>query len=257
MTAKRRKGALILVAGLVAGCMLVALPSAASAQFFDNLFGSGGHANRAVGFTSSIPFFGQPRARPRAQARSAQVAQADYSRPPLPAEADKTTRPDVKSIVVMGDSMADWLAYGLEEAFAEAPEISVTRKARPLSSLIYNPSRHDPAGKINWPATARDILTKEPASFVVMIIGLADRDPIHVSVPPRPAPIPEAKPGPPEPNQVRQPGAASTSQPAKAPQTGGLADTSKADQGAAEPRAPTVTYDFQNSEVGGILRPAD
>jgi hypothetical protein len=36
MTAKRRKGALILMSGLVASCMLVALPSAASAQFFDN-----------------------------------------------------------------------------------------------------------------------------------------------------------------------------------------------------------------------------
>jgi hypothetical protein len=63
--------------------------------------------------------------------RPTQVTQADYSRPPPPPEASKNAPPDTKSIVVMGDSMADWLAYGLEEAFAEAPEISVTRKARP------------------------------------------------------------------------------------------------------------------------------
>src|SRR6516225_2678610 len=104
MTAKRRKGALILVAGLVAGCMLVALPSAASAQLFDNLFGSGGHGDRAVGFAPWTPFFGQSRARPRAQARPTAVAQVDYSRPPPPPEASKNAPPDVKSIVVVGDS---------------------------------------------------------------------------------------------------------------------------------------------------------
>jgi uncharacterized protein len=248
MTAKRCKGALILLAGLVAGCMLVALPPPAPAQFFDNFLGSPSRVDRAVGFIPSIPFFGQPHARPRAQVRPALLALADYSHPPPPPTAHKNVPPNVTSIVVLGDSMADWLAYGLEQVFAEAPEISVTRKARPLSSLIYDTGRHDPAGKINWPATARDILAKEPASFVVMIIGLADRDPIHVSVPPRPAPIPGAKPGPPEPNQVGQPGVASTNQAAKAPQTGGIADMSKAAQGAAEPRATTVTYDFRTQK---------
>ena len=32
--------------------------------------------------------------------------------------------------------MADWLAYGLEEAFADTPEIGVVRKNRPYSGLI-------------------------------------------------------------------------------------------------------------------------
>ena len=32
------------------------------------------------------------------------------------------------SIMVMGDSMADWLAYGLEDAFSDAPEIGIVRK---------------------------------------------------------------------------------------------------------------------------------
>jgi uncharacterized protein len=228
--------------------MLVALPSPAPAQFFNNFLGSPSRGDRAVGFIPSILFFGQPHARPRAQVRPVLLALADYSRPPPRPAADKNAPPDVKSIVVMGDSMADWLAYGLEEVFAETSEISVTRKARPLSSLIYNPGRHDPTNKIDWSTAARDVVAKEPANFVVMIIGLADRDPIHVSVPPRPAPIPEAKPRPPEPNQVRQPGATSTSQPAKAPQTGGIADTRKADQGAPEPRAPTVTYDFKTQK---------
>ena len=143
------------------------------------------------------------------------MAQADYSRAPPPPKADKNAPPDVKSIVVMGDSMADWLAYGLEEAFADAPEISVTRKARPLSSLIYNPGRHDPATSVDWPAAARDILAKEPASFVVMMIGLADRDPIRVPAPPQPAPNPGAKPAISEPTKAGQADAPSTSKPVK------------------------------------------
>ena len=32
--------------------------------------------------------------------------------------------------------MADWLAYGLEEAFAETPEIGIMRKPRPNTGLI-------------------------------------------------------------------------------------------------------------------------
>ena len=247
MTAKHRKGAITLVAELVAGCMLFALPSPALAGFFDNFLSGGGPGNRAAGFVQSIPFFGQPRSRSRAQARPAQVAQADYSRPPLPPKADKDAPPDVKSIVVMGDSMADWLAYGLEEAFADAPEISVARKARPLSSLIYNPGRHNPANNVNWPVAARDILEKEPASFVVMMIGLADRDPIRVHASPRPAPNLGAKPEISEPTNAGQARAPSTSKPVKPAEKRGVAETAT-DQGVADPRSPSVSYDFKTEK---------
>jgi hypothetical protein len=35
----------------------------------------------------------------------------------------------------MGDSMADWLAYGLENVVSETPEIGVIRKFRSLTGL--------------------------------------------------------------------------------------------------------------------------
>jgi hypothetical protein len=124
----------------------------------------------------------------------------------------------------MGDSMADWLAYGLEEAFADAPEISVIRKAHPLSSLIYNPGRHDPATSLDWPAATRDILAKEPASFIVMTIGLADRDPIRV-----PASAP------------------STNKPVKPAENRDVAETAT-DRGAAGPTAPSASYDFKTEK---------
>ena len=33
-------------------------------------------------------------------------------------------------IVVLGDANADWLAYGLEDAYSENPEINIVRKHR-------------------------------------------------------------------------------------------------------------------------------
>ena len=68
-------------------------------------------------------FFGRPAPRaPRAR------SPVDYSRAPLRRASRKRRRrpPDV----VMGDAMADWLAYGLEEAFAEKPEFGIVRKHR-------------------------------------------------------------------------------------------------------------------------------
>ena len=39
-------------------------------------------------------------------------------------------------IVVLGDANADWLAYGLEDAYSENPEINIVRKHRTDSGLI-------------------------------------------------------------------------------------------------------------------------
>src|SRR4029079_19093178 len=101
------------------------------------------------------PFgFDQPRQQP-----------VDSSRAPAPrrAEGAPTTR-----IMVFGDSMADWLAYGLEEAFGDTPEIGVVRK-HPTSSGLIRIDSYD------WPAAAREILNAEKPDYVVMMIGLSDR----------------------------------------------------------------------------------
>lgn len=94
---------------------------------------------------------------------------ADYSRAPAPKKSE--TVPE-KTILVLGDSMADWLAYGLEDAFSDAPEIGVARKHRTVSGLI----RYQPKGApADWPAAAREILATEHPSFVVIMLGLNDR----------------------------------------------------------------------------------
>jgi uncharacterized protein len=125
----------------------------------------------------------------------------DYSHaPPATPRKDATVK-----VVVMGDANADWLAYGLEEAFSEKPEIGVVRKHRTDSGLI----RYDQRRDSEWPQVAREIITAEKPKFVVMMIGNNDRQTIREKAPP-PAPAntqpiqpPPAVP-PPPPDLERQ-----------------------------------------------------
>jgi hypothetical protein len=96
----------------------------------------------------------------------------DSSRAPAARRAEKGEAPPTTSIVVLGDGMADWLAYGLEEAFGDAPEIGIIRKNRQRSGLI----RYDVKGDLDWWHVARDLLAPEKPNYVIMMIGVGDRD---------------------------------------------------------------------------------
>lgn len=106
-----------------------------------------------------------------------QQAPVDNSRAPPPKKAE--AKPDAvaptTSIVVMGDAMADWLAYGLEDAFADSPEIAVIRKNKVHSGLL----RYEAKGDLDWWHVARDMLAQEKANFVVMMLGVSDRQNIR------------------------------------------------------------------------------
>jgi uncharacterized protein len=239
--------ALLVIAELACACALVALPSPASAQFFD-FFGSRGGRRWSA---PSLPFFDQPR-RQRSQSRPAQqgASQGDFARAPAPPKTEKEAASDLKTIVVMGDSMADWLAYGLDQTFADNPGMTVVRNHRTYSSLIYNATRHDPPTSVDWPVTARELLASEPANFIVMMIGLSDRDPIRVPAAPKPAPPKAgAKPGPGDPSkpgQADKPGQPDASQPADQAKT---ADTPEATAAADDqPGAPAATYEFKTDK---------
>jgi uncharacterized protein len=119
-------------------------------------------------------------------------APADYSRAPPPSQKkpEATT-----SIVVMGDANADWLAYGLEDAFSENPEIAVVRKHRTDSGLI----RYDQRRELEWPQVAREIIAAEKPKCIVMMIGNNDRQTIREKAPPAP------RPGAPKPNTQATP----------------------------------------------------
>ena len=79
-----------------------------------------------------------PSPRQRERPREVEKEQPpDYSHaPPATPRKDATVK-----VVVMGDANADWLAYGLEDAFSEKPEIGIVRKHRTDSGLIPGDDR--------------------------------------------------------------------------------------------------------------------
>jgi uncharacterized protein len=115
-------------------------------------------------------------------------APADYSRAPAPkkAEAAVTT-----PILVLGDSMADWLGYGLEQAYVDSPEIGILRRHKTNSGLIRTETRNDPRGEYpNWPQAARELIATVKPKFVLMMVGANDRRQFRevTQAPPRAAP---------------------------------------------------------------------
>jgi uncharacterized protein len=102
---------------------------------------------------------------------------SESSRAPAPKKTeakDEQTAPTT-SIVVMGDDMADWLGYGLEDVFSDTPEIRVVRKNKLNSGLL----RYDAKGDLDWWHVARDTLAEEKADYVVMMLGIGDRQDIR------------------------------------------------------------------------------
>ncbi len=193
-----RLGAAVASAGAVvaAGLMLLLL-SPAQAQFWSP-FGSPrrppapvqqsypGYNNQ--GYNPFGGFFGPP---PQEQRRE---APPDNSHAPAP-QARKADTPPTTSIVVLGDAMADWLAYGLEDAYSERPEMGILRKYRTGSGLV----RYDPKRDVDWAQTAREIITAEKPKIVVMMIGTNDHQVIRERAQPaKPANggKPAAAPGP-------------------------------------------------------------
>jgi hypothetical protein len=111
--------------------------------------------------------------------------QQDSTVAPAPKKAEV---PPTIRILVLGDSMADWLAYGLEEQLAETPEIGIVRKHRAFSGLI----RYDQKNDTDWPKVARELIAAEKPQAVIVLVGLQDRQDIRER--PQPKPQPQQKP---------------------------------------------------------------
>src|ERR1700683_2679241 len=101
-------------------------------------------------------------------------APVDYSHAPA-AQPRHTDVAPTTPVVVVGDAMADWLAYGLEDAFADEADIGIVRKPRAGSGLI----RYDPRRDVDWAQTVREIIAAEKPEFIVMMIGTNDHQAIR------------------------------------------------------------------------------
>ena len=128
----------------------------------------------------------------RQQPQQQQQQQTDSSRAPPPSRRSaESTAAVTTPIVVMGDSMADWLGSGLEDAFADRPEFGIVRKHRTVSGLV----RYDPRRDVEWAQVAREIIAADKPKFIVMMIGYHDRQPIRER-----APTPAGRPAAPQPS---------------------------------------------------------
>jgi hypothetical protein len=200
------------LATVLAIAVVTAMP--ASAQLFDDRFPFLEERARRQQQHNNFfnPFAPPPEARPSPT--------VDYSRAPAPRKLDGTP---LTSVVVMGDAMADWLAYGLEIAASESPDIGILRRHRTISGLIRAEVKNDPRGDHpDWPQAARDILTQEKANFVVFMIGLNDRRPIRDKPPEKP-PLRGAQPAAPAQQSNQAP--ANPSAPGAKPADAAIEDT--------------------------------
>ncbi len=167
-----------LAALAIAAAMMLGIAGPTSAQFFDfggyqqrpqpqrggGGFGGGWFGNDVFGpYQQHAP-------RPRWDRRQApSPAREDFSKAPPPEKRD--TIPE-RHILVLGDAMADWLAYGLEDAYAEQPDMGVIRRHKTVSGLIKYQAKGDPA---DWAAAAKGIIAAEKADAIVVMLGLDDR----------------------------------------------------------------------------------
>jgi hypothetical protein len=208
-----------LTPALVVG--LCALGGTAQAQFFGDRYygndngGYGGYQQRYQRPREDFNFpFGDRFMRPA-------PPPADYSKAPGPRKLDT---PPTTNIVVIGDSLADWLAYGLDETYTDQPDMGVVRKIKATSGLVRYDAKNE---TLDWAGAVKDTLAGERPNAIVVMLGLNDRTSLKDRIPPKPAP---AKPG-----ESQGAGQAAGQTPAQAAAAPGQPQAPNQAQGKAQP----------------------
>jgi uncharacterized protein len=179
-------------------------------------------------------------------------APVESSRAPPPRKLE--TQP-TRTVVVIGDSMADWLAYGLEEVYADRPDIGVIRKIRANSGLIHYEPRND---TLEWSQAIKDILAAEKPSAIVIMLGLSDRVALRNPAPPREPALRKGEPPPQAGNaakeaqqQKQEPHQQAAEPGTQAPAAG---NNGEAPEPAAEALRPGGMYEFRSAPWAQLYR---
>ena len=144
---------------------VIGIAAPASAQFFN--FGGPPRPQPQAAPQRGPGWFGGDLFAPFQQQAPRRVE--NYSKAPPPEKRDTVAE---RNVLVLGDAMADWLAYGLEDAYAEQPDMGVLRRHKTVSGLIHYQPKGDPA---DWAAAAKTILATEKPDVIVVMLGLNDR----------------------------------------------------------------------------------
>jgi hypothetical protein len=166
-----------LIALAVAVALLLGIAGPASAQFFN--FGGpprpqapvprgGGGGGFGGGGWFGGDLFAPFQQQPQQQQAPKRIIE-NFSKAPPPEKRETAAE---RNVLVLGDGMADWLAYGLEDAYSERPDMGVIRKHKTVSGLIKYQPKGDPA---DWAAAAKGILATEKPDAIVVMLGLNDR----------------------------------------------------------------------------------
>ena len=195
-------------------------------DFFEFPFGGGGGGGRGQGNGQGNLF----NPNPYNQQRAPQAYEPTKAPPPR-----KVETPPTSTVIVIGDTFADWLGYGLEEAFADTPEIGIVRKIRPYSGLVrYEAAR----GEVQeWSQAVKDLLAPENPVAIVVMLGLSDRLPLR-DRPPAPKSAATAPSG--------QDAKASSS--AQTPSDAAKHQSEQPAVAAPERRAPGGIYEFRSDK---------
>ena len=145
-------------------------PRAELVQFRDFFrFPFGDDRPRDRGFGNFSPY------NPYTPPRPPQAVEATKPPPPRKVETQPTS-----VVLVIGDTFADWLAFGLEQTLADTPEIGIVRKIRPSSGLVRYDVRPDSP---DWSQAVKDMLATEKPSAIVVMLGVNDRLPLRERAP--------------------------------------------------------------------------
>jgi hypothetical protein len=219
--------------GAAAICGLALMTAPGFGQFFNQPYGGG--------FDSYFSPYSAPRYRAPVE-RS-----IDYSRAPSPRKPD--SQPSGGSVLVLGDSMADWLAYGLEDALGDTPDLAVARRNRASSGLIRYDSRNE---NQEWAQVIREAIAATKPKFIVMMVGLNDRVSLRdrvssvttsIGAPKAPAPAasPAAKPAAGPAGEQAPSSANSTAKPEAADAEQSPAEAAVVATPEAQPKPGTIT----------------
>ena len=140
---------------IVAGAAAVSVPAAAQVYYWSDRPSAPGYDQQPQQRDFfSFPFGGHAIAR-RSPIIRRRRRRVNWRRPNL-------------TIIVVGDSMADWLGYGLDETYADQPDTGVVREVRATAGLI----RYDPKNEtLDWPAVIKDQLATEKPNAIIVMLG--------------------------------------------------------------------------------------
>jgi uncharacterized protein len=159
----------------------------------------------------------------------------DYSKAPPPRKLETRA---TSTVVVVGDSMADWLGHGLDENYADHPEIGVERKIRATSGLVRYDAKNT---SLDWPQEAKEALSNEKPNAIVVMLGLNDRLPLREKAQTQPK-----RSG--EPAQGGNPSSGQTSRDKVAPPANAEAPPQTAGQTESQHPVPGGPYDFHTDQ---------